>query len=317
MKNVNIGLDVGGMSIKAGIVDKDGNILFKSSRPTTFINEGEDFINNVRSLIDEFIEYSKSHDLKINSIGFGIPGMINNKTGCIDYANNLNFKYPFKIRDRIKDYGFKVTMSNDANVACLAEQKFGAAKGKKDAIMLTLGTGVGGGIVIDNKLYEGNEGKGAELGHFVIEVDGYPCTCGRKGCLESYASATALLRFTKEAMNMHKDSLMWEYCNNNIDNVNGLTSFECAKKGDKAANEVVDKYVMYLGEGILNLCNIFRPEVIIIGGGVSNQKDYFINKLKDYCAKWHYGYKNTPVVDICVAKLTNDAGIIGAASLND
>lgn len=317
MEVVHIGFDIGGMSIKAGLVDKEGNILYKSTRPTPSGDKGISFIKYMRELIDELIAYSQDNNLKITAIGVAIPGIVDNKEGSLTYANNLDLEYPFNVKEKLKDYGFDFYMSNDANVACLAEQKFGAAKGKKDAILLTLGTGVGGGIVIDNKLYEGNEGKGAELGHFVLVVDGLPCTCGRKGCFEAYASATALLRLTKEIMMENKDSLMWEYCDNDINKVTGLTSFECSKIGDKAANLVVDTYVKYLGEGILNICNVFRPETVIIGGGISNQKDYFINKIVNYCEKYHYGYKNTPKVEIVAAKLTNDAGIIGAAHLLD
>ena len=149
----------------------------------------------------------------------------------------------------------------------------------------------------------------------VIRLNGRKCGCGRKGCFEAYASASALLRLTKEEMKKNPHSLMWEYADFNLNNVNGLTSFECAKKGDLSANNVVNKYVYYLGEGILNFCNIFRPEVVVLGGGVSNQKEFLISKVKKYLEENHYGFKKTRSVDVLIASLGNDAGIIGAASL--
>ena len=312
MIKVNIGVDIGGMSIKAGLVDENGHILYQNTRKT-IVNNDEQFLISIHEQIDELIAYGKDHGLEVCGIGFGVPGMVNREKGMIDYACNLGIEH-LSLKDALADLNLPVYLSNDANVACLAEQKFGAAKGRSDVIMLTLGTGVGGGVVIDNKLFEGVEGKGTELGHMVICVDGIQCGCGRKGCFEAYASASALLRFTKEEMEKSKDSMMWEF-SKTLDDVNGLTSFECAKKGDAAANRVVDKYIMYLGEGVLNFCNIFRPEVVVLGGGISNQKEYLVDKLTKYCADRNFGFKNSTVVDIVIAELKNDAGIIGAAHL--
>ena len=156
--------------------------------------------------------------------------------------------------------------------------------------MFTLGTGVGGGIIIDNKIYAGSDGFGAELGHHTLLVDGLKCTCGRKGCMEMYASATALMRQTKEEMEKNKKSEMWNFVEGDINKVDGRTAFECAKKGDKSAITVRDNYVKYLCEGILNMINIFRPEVIILGGGVSAQGKYLTDLVTEYCVKEHYGY---------------------------
>ncbi len=312
MKEVYIGVDVGGMSIKAGIVD-NGTILYKES----IVTNGEDvnkFLNNTKTLLLNILENCKKLNVKPMGIGFGIPGLIDNKKGLICKMANINGEN-IELRNYLEDLSLPIRISNDANVACLAEQKFGAAKDYSDVIMITLGTGVGGGIVSNNKLVEGFEGKGAELGHICIQINGEKCGCGRKGCLECYASATALLKQTKKAMENHKDSLMWEYCNNDINNVSGLTSFECAKKGDKVANEVIDNYIMYLGEGLLDFCNIFRPQVFVIGGGISNQDKYLTDKLQDYLEKQNYGYLSAPKSIVKVAKLKNDAGIIGAATL--
>lgn len=314
MKEIYIGVDVGGMSIKGGLVDKNGKILKKEVRTTDCKNGPEHFLKKIKELLLSLIDFANKDGYEVKGIGFGIPGMVNNKLGTIDYAPNLNF-YNINLKEYLKEFNLPIYLSNDANVAALGEQKFGVAKGFSDVIMVTLGTGVGGGIVIDNKLFEGNEGKGAEIGHQVIVVDGEQCNCGRKGCFEVYASASALLRMTKETMLKQKDSMMWESTNNDIEKVNGLTSFECAKKGDKAANEVIDTYIKYLGEGLLNLCNIFRPQAIVLGGGISNQKEYLREKVEKYLADRNYGYNTTPKVEILIATLKNDAGIIGSATL--
>jgi glucokinase len=181
--------------------------------------------------------------------------------------------------------------------------------------MFTLGTGVGGGIVIDKKLFEGGRSFGAELGHTTLVLDGVPCNCGRSGCIESYISATALIKQTKAAMLKNKNSLMWEFTNGDIDKVDGRTAFECAKKGDKAAITVRDKYVRYLSESIINMLNIFRPDAFILGGGVSAQGKYLTDLVQDYCEKKNYGYLSAPRTEIITAELGNDAGIIGAAAL--
>lgn len=314
MKQVYIGVDIGGMSIKAGIVDLNGEIIKKDSVVTNTENGPKPFLKDVKSLLQRLLVFAKENGYEVHGIGFGVPGVVNNKLGTIDYACNLNlFNVPLK--DYLKDFNLPIFISNDANVAALAEQRWGVAKGFKDVVMVTLGTGIGGGVVIDNKLFEGYEGKGAEIGHHVIVVDGEKCGCGRNGCFEAYASASALLRYTREAMLKNKDSMMWEFCENKIENVNGLASFECAKKGDKAAKEVVDLYLKYLGEGLLNICNIFRPQAIVLGGGISNQKEYLKERVQKYLDDRYYGYKATPKTEVLIAKFKNDAGIIGAATL--
>ena len=209
---------------------------------------------------------------------------------------------------------YPVRLTNDANAASLGEAKYGAGKSYETIIMLTLGTGVGGGIIINGKLFEGNEGKGAELGHSVIVVDGEQCTCGRKGCLETYASATALIRETKKAMRLNKRSLMWKVCPD-IDLVGGKVPFEAAKQGDKVAIDVLDNYIKYLGEGILNFCNIFRPNVVVLSGGIANAGDYLFDRVNKYVKDRNYGYKMTPEVKVVPAQLGYDSGKIGAAAL--
>jgi len=180
--------------------------------------------------------------------------------------------------------------------------------------MITLGTGVGSGIVIDGKIYEGKKGQGAEIGHSSLFIDGIPCSCGRRGCFEMYASATALIRQTKEAMLKNKESKLWAGITD-INQVNGKTVFDAAKAGDETANKVIDQYVMYLSEGLLNVCNIFRPEVIVLSGGIANQGTYLTDKINAYLVKYEYGYPMSTSTDVKIAELGYSSGIIGAASL--
>ncbi len=306
-----VGIDIGGMSVKVGVVDRDGNILRKGKVATDVAGGSHKIVADIAALVRELAD---PNDRDFVGIGIGCPGAINSATGTVDRAYNLNWENVQLAELLARHINKPIKVSNDANVAALGETTFGVGRVYSDTIFLTLGTGVGGGIIIDNKLYEGNESKGAELGHMVLVVDGEPCTCGRKGCMEAYCSATALIRETKAAMERDKKSLMWEY-SKTLDDVNGKTAFECSKQGDKAANDVVDNYIKYLGEGMLNFANIFRPQAIILGGGVCAQGDYLINKLKAYCKMRNYGFLGTPRFDILVAQLGNDAGIIGAASL--
>ncbi len=307
-----VGVDIGGMSIKAGIVDNQGRIIKKDRVPTD-VEGGADKI--IADIGDMLLRLADPKDRDFVGIGIGCPGAINSATGTIDRAYNLKWTN-VPLAEKLSRYiNRPIRVSNDANVAALGETMFGVGRMYSNTVMLTLGTGVGGGIIIDDKLYEGNESKGGELGHTVICVDGEQCTCGRRGCLEAYCSATALIRDTKAAMQADKSSAMWEYAEGSLDNVSGKTAFECSKTGDKSAIKVVDKYIKYLGEGMLNFANIFRPQAIILGGGVCAQGSYLINKLKDYCAERDYGFAGMPRFDILVAQLGNDAGIIGAAAL--
>ena len=309
-----IGVDIGGTTIKYGIVDKDGKIIAQNSMITESISPYvimDKLAENIKNLCA-----SANIDYKdILSVGMGCPGAINGKSGVVVYSSNLKWT-DFPLKDYFEKVSGKFTrIANDADAASLGEVIFGCAKQYKDVIMLTLGTGVGGGIVIDKKLYEGANGMAAELGHIVMRKNGIPCGCGRRGCFEQYASATALIRITKAAMQKHPESILWKQVNGNIDLVNGKTAFDVADLGDKTAKTVIKKYVEYLSEGILDYCNIFRPEAVILGGGISKQGKGLTDLVVKYLEKYNYGYKGTPKAKILTAALKNDAGIIGAASL--
>lgn len=308
-----IGIDIGGMSIKAGLVDEFGKIV-SQNRVKTAKTPKECISNMVNQINDLLMENGVS--LKdIKGIGMGSPGLVTSETGVVEHAANLGWTKVPVVAELKKYFDTVIKLSNDANVAALGESVYGCAKEYDSSVMFTLGTGVGGGVIIDNKLFEGNESKGTEVGHTTLVLDGEPCTCGRKGCIESYVSATALIRQTKAEMAVNKESEMWNFVGGDIEKVDGRTAFECAKKGDASALKVRDNYIKYLGESMLNFFNIFRPKAFIIGGGISAQGKYLVDLLTEYCIEHNYGFPKAPKVEILIATLGNDAGIIGAASL--
>lgn len=307
-----VGIDLGGTFIKGGIVDDLGNIVYSDKAPTESENGADRVAMNISALVEKLLKKTGLNKDDVEGIGMGVPGMIDSKAGNVIYSNNLRWK-DFHIGEKVGTLtGLKVKIANDANVAALGEAKFGAAKGCENMVMLTLGTGVGCGIVAEGRLLEGNKSAGAELGHMVIVAHGEQCTCGRKGCLEAYASATALIRDTKHAMEEHKDSKMWEI--GSLDNVTGKTAFDY-KDSDPYAKKVVDKYVSHLAFGITNVANIFRPETVLLGGGVCGQGDALIKPLQKILDKDIFAGELGPQVPIRIAELENSAGLLGAAAL--
>jgi len=311
-KKYYVGIDLGGTFVKGGIVDEQGTILYQDKVPTECDKGVARVIKNIAGLVEIVLKGAGVAKTQAVGIGMGVPGMIDSKAGVVIYSNNLDW-HDVPLAEEVKNLtGLNVLIANDANVATLGEVKFGAAKNYHDAIMLTLGTGVGGGIVVDGKLVEGNKSAGAELGHTVIQVGGEQCTCGRKGCLETYASATALIRDTKRAMQAHQDSKMWEI--GSLDKVTGKTAFDY-KETDVYAKAVVEKYIEYLGQGIANMANIFRPQVVILGGGVCAQGDALIKPVQAVLDREIYAGTVGPRVEVIVAELENSAGLLGAAAL--
>ena len=307
-----IGIDLGGTFIKGGIVDDLGNILISDKVPTESENGAGSVALNIANLCKRLLEQVNMTANDIVGIGMGVPGMIDSAKGEVVYSNNLDWEH-FFISDEVKKQTrLPVKIANDANVAALGETKFGCGKDYNNTIMLTLGTGVGGGVIINGKLFEGNRSAGAELGHSVIVAGGEQCTCGRKGCLEVYASATALIRDTKRAMLADKQSKMWKI--GSIENVTGKTAFDY-KDIDESARKVVEDYIEKLGAGITNIANEFRPEAVILGGGVCAQGDNLIKPLQDYVNKEIFAREKGPQVKILTASLGNRAGILGAVAL--
>ena len=312
-----LGVDLGGTNIVAGVVDENFKIIATGKRKTNFPRPAEEIVKDIAAAVKDAIYNAKIDVKDIISFGIGSPGAINSKDGIVERADNLGF-YNFPITELLKKYtGFDFIIENDANAAAYGEYIAGAGKGYKSLVAVTLGTGVGGGVIIDGKIFAGSNYAGAELGHTIIAMDGEVCTCGRNGCWEAYASATALIRQTKQAMIRYSDSIMWELCNNDITKVSGKTAFDAMRKGDKAGKMVVDKYIQYIAVGVINCVNIFQPEVLCIGGGVSKEGDTLINPIKDYLDGEDYARNIKKRVQIKTAALGNDAGLIGAAFLGE
>lgn len=310
-----VGIDIGGMSVKTGIVNTTGEIVKQSAIVTEYI-EPSLFTKQIGKQVAKLIEETGVSYDEIKGIGVGCPGAINGKEGVVIYSSNLPHLKGFNLKASLEQVtGKPVRIANDADSATLGEVIFGSAKNYSSVIMLTIGTGIGGGIVIDKKLYEGTRGTAAELGHIVMRPHGLKCGCGRRGCFEKYASASALIRLTKEEMKRNSQTSMWQEVGGDINAVNGKTSFVCAKQGDKSAEKVVNRFISYLGEGVLDYLNIFRPEAIVLGGGISKEGEYLTSRLKQYLEKYSYGYVGTPRAEILTATLGNNAGIVGAASL--
>ncbi|MBQ8331885.1 MAG: ROK family protein [Clostridia bacterium] len=310
-----IGVDLGGTNIAVGLVNEDLKLVTKKSMPTRAERPPEEIVSDIATLCRAVCEEQGLALGEIACVGIATPGIANRDTGVVEYANNLPF-HQFPIADRLKaQLGVSnVRIENDANAAAWGEAVAGAAKGSKNSVMITLGTGVGGGIIIDNKVFSGFNYAGGELGHIVIEVDGAPCSCGRKGCWEAYSSATALIRMTKEKLEecraTGRATIMTDQ-----PKISGRTACDAMRAGDQAAKEVYDKYVKYLASGLATIINIFQPEVISLGGGVSGEGQSLIDSLLPIVRKEQYGGGVVPMTDIRIAKLGNDAGIIGAAML--
>lgn len=304
----SIGVDIGGTTIKMGLVDKYNNIVARKVYPTEkgWENVATAIIKGVESLLEE----NNIPKADCKQVGMGCPGTVDVETGIITYSNNLEWENVFLKQFLEEKLQMTVSIDNDANCAALGE----AGNQYKNLVLVTLGTGVGGGIIINGKIMSGGIGCG-ELGHTVLRKGGKECSCGRKGCLEAYSSATALINQAKEAAENDIESELFKLCEGNLEMMNGKIPFDAAKRGDKTALQVIETYIGYLAEGIIDMINIFRPEAILIGGGISKQGDYLISKLEEKVISHVFGGKNSYLPRIACAKLGNDAGLIGAANL--
>ena len=311
-----IGIDLGGTNIKAGVVNENFEIIAKASTKTLCPRPAKDICDDMAKVSVEACRQAGISIDDVEWIGVGTPGIADNVNGTIPYSNNLDF-HDVPVRKYIQEHINKpVYVANDANAAAYGEFVAGAAKGAKNAVCITLGTGVGAGIIVDGKILTGSNLAGAELGHIVIEVDGPQCTCGRKGCFEVFSSATGLIRMTKEAMEADPASVMHKMAAED-GKVSARLAFNAMRAGDKSAKEVVDKYIKYLAAGITNAINIFQPDVLCIGGGVCNEGDPLMVPMRDLVKKEVYTRMLTKNTRIEVAALGNDAGIIGAAFLGN
>ena len=313
---VRIGIDLGGTNIVAGVVDENYKILAKAECKTNLPRAAADIMDDMARLAKEAVQNAGLTMDDVVSVGVGCPGTCNVFTGIVEYSCNLDFNEVPLQEELARRIGKPVFIENDANAAALGEAVAGAAKGAKSALCITLGTGVGGGIIIDGKIYSGFNCAGAELGHIVIVCDGEPCGCGRNGCWEAYASATALIRQTKAAIEQNPDSRLAQMAKEN-GRVNGRTAFDAMRAGCPVGQAVVDKYVFYLAAGLTNMVNIFQPEVLCIGGGVSHEGDALLIPVMKHIERDRYSKHSKHQTRLCAAALGNDAGIIGAAYLGN
>lgn len=314
---VKVGIDLGGTNIVAGVVDDDFNIIAKAECKTAVPRPEGEVCDSMAAVVKEALKKAKIKMDDVAHIGIGVPGAVNPETRIIETSPNLffqNWEISKMMEERLHKY---VKVENDANAAALGEFLAGSAKGAKNAVAITLGTGVGGGIIIDGKIYSGSNYAGAELGHMVIVKDGNQCGCGRRGCWEAYASATALINMTKDAIKSEKAdfSYMLNAVEGNLDNVNGKTAFDAMRAGDNTGTEVVNRYIGYLATGIVNVINIFQPDVLCIGGGISKEGETLLAPLRTLVEQERFTKHNDKQTVICAATLGNDAGIIGAAML--
>ena len=309
-----VGIDLGGTIIVAGLVDEAYNILGKVSRKTNRPRPAKEIADDMAACALDVIKQQGLTPEQVEWIGIGTPGIANSATGIIEYSNNLDFHNVPMAKWISEATGRPAFVENDANAAAYGEFVAGAAKGAANAVCITLGTGVGGGVIVDGKIYAGSNFAGAEIGHTVLSMDGPQCTCGRKGCFEVYSSATGLIRMTKDAIDAHPDCKMAAMAAEQ-GKVSARTAFECMRAGDPVAKEVVDFYIKALAAGITNMINIFQPDVLCIGGGVCNEGDALLLPVKALVAEEVYTRNSDKNTEIVIAKLGNDAGIIGAAFL--
>lgn len=305
-----LGLDVGGTNMVAGVVDENHQIIAKESIPT---QAGR----TIEEITTDMAEVSKKAVLKaglqmedISSWGIGMPSYVNPKTNLLVHANCFGWKN-VPIYDYLKKHiSLPTYIANDANCATYGEVLAGSASQYTDAIMLTLGTGVGGGIIMGKKIYSGSDNMGAELGHTKLVYNGERCTCGQKGCLEAYCSSTALIRIMKETLQKNKDTLIWKLCGEDENKVNGEILFEAARQGDSLAKQIVDDYISRLAAGISTFITIFRPQVIILGGGIAHAGDLLLKPLNEKLHTCTFAAEEIGIPQVIRAELGNDAGII-------
>ena len=311
----HLGIDIGGTNIACGIVNENCEIIARSKVRTNSPRPYAEILADIIRAGELACEEAGIAPSRLDSIGMGCPGTCNQDTGVVEYSNNLGFRNVPLRTDVEKHFGVKTWLGNDADAAAFGEYCAGSAKGADSAVVITLGTGVGSGIIINGKIYSGFNFAGGEIGHSVIVVDGRPCTCGRKGCFEAYSSATGLVNTTREYAEKNPDSLMAKLIKQE-GKVSARTAYQAMKQGDPVGLEVTEQYVKYLAVGITNVINIFQPDILCIGGGVCNEGDTLLVPLKKAVAEQVYSKRSAKNTEIVICSLGNDAGIIGAAMLH-
>lgn len=315
MEKYIIGIDLGGMGAKGALFSYDGKILYENKVKTHKEDGFKGTVELLARLTKDLAKGANVDDQNVVAIGMGSPGVVDSARGIVLRWSNFDWDNVPLADDLSALTGKPVYIANDANVAALGEAKFGSTAQYDSSILLTIGTGVGGGIVFGGKLIEGYRSAGAELGHITIREGGLPCACGRRGCYEKYASTTALIRQTRHAMVEDLNSLLWEEAGGKIENVNGKTAFAAARRGDKTAQAVIDQFVEYLSEGIADFVNILRPEAIVLGGGIVGEGEALFEPLRKAVDARTYIAMDIVPLKIVGATLGNKAGVYGAYSI--
>lgn len=313
---MRIGIDIGGTNLVAGLVNDRYELIDKVGTPANGNRPDSEIIADIIGLCKEIMKKNSLTEKDIESIGIGVPGCYDNKNGIILFCENINFLNTPVTKMIQKEINVPVYLGNDADCAALGEAYAGATKDADNSVMVTIGTGVGGGIIINKKIYNGFNSCGGELGHMVIKADGEMCGCGRRGCWEAYGSATALVRQTREAIKANPQSTLAKLAEGDLEKVNGKTAFDAMRAGCPVGTAVVEKFVEYFSAGVTNVINIFQPEMVVIGGGVSKEGKTLTDMIMKHVSGERYGENNgLPKTTVCTAMLGNDAGVIGAAIL--
>ena len=307
LMNYYLGIDVGGMSIKCGVVSELGDIAFSDREKVR-----ASATDTLFTLIDRVLKKCKAQNISIKACGIGVPCIFDKKTGTVSYGNNLDFKGVNLKELFLIRYNLNLELENDAMCAALGESAFGASKNYDNSVLITIGTGIGCGIILNKKPIPSNCSAVGELSHTTIQYNGRKCSCGRKGCFEAYASMTALYKDIKREMFRHKQSLLWQKLD--VNNIDGKAFFELVKE-DLLAKKIFERYLKFLSIGIINVANLLRPDIIVLGGAVSNQGDTLTEPLNKLLKENLFAKEHTEGIEIVCAKNTNDAGILGAATL--
>lgn len=312
---VRIGIDVGGTGIQIGVVDKKNRIIREGSIPT---RTDIPFEKQLKQIADCVISTVNSAGLSVDdieSVGVGIPGIASAKTGEVIKCTNMGWNHvPFrKVFNRFLNK--PVHIDNDANVAALAESVAGVSAGTSSSVFITIGTGIGSGIIINGRIWSGAHHIGGELGHVIFDLDGVPCTCGNHGCLERYCSATALIRMARDAVREHPDSLVLRSVNMDPSRIEAKTVFDAAHQADPLAVSVFNRYIDYLAQAVGSVVNLLDPEIIVLGGGVSKAGNFLLDPLTREYGKYVL-FNDQPLPPVKIAILGSEAGIIGAAMLS-
>ncbi|MBR3107923.1 MAG: ROK family protein [Clostridia bacterium] len=311
---VYIGIDLGGTNIAVGVVSEAGSILSETNAKTLAQRPYQEVIRDMAACVMKAVTKAGLTEADIASIGIGIPGVADGDSGVVFNCTNLGW-IGVPLRDEMQKYINKpVFIDNDANVAALAESYFGVSAGYKSSVMLTLGTGVGGGIVINGRPWSGAHGRAGEIGHMTLVPDGAPCTCGNNGCVERYCSATAIIRMAKQECYSFPDTAILKKAGGDINRVNAKLVIDAAKEGDASALRVFNSFVRYLAMAINNITAFFDPDIIVLGGGLSHAGSFLLDRVAALLPRYQM-FKALPLPRLALAKLGNEAGIVGAAML--